>query len=314
MRATLLSRWPWITAIVLVSILSGQAEEPIRLHPDNPHYFLWRGKPTVLVTAGEHYGALMNLDFDYARYLDELKTNRFNLTRVFSGVYREVANSFNITGNTLAPAQGRYVCPWARSPSPGASDGGNKFDLTQWDTAYFDRLKDLVSQAGRRGVVVELVFFCTMYDETLWNASPMNARNNVNGIGNVGRAALYSGTDKALLAVQKAVVAKLVTELNGFDNLYFEVCNEPYERGGLKKEWNDQIIAAIADTEAALPKKHLIAQNFAPSSNAVAQLNSQVSILNFHAANTDAVRLNYSLNRVVALDETGGSDRSDRKY
>jgi hypothetical protein len=44
---------------------------PIRLHPDNPRYFLWRGKPTVLITSGEHYGAVMNLDFDYVRYLDE---------------------------------------------------------------------------------------------------------------------------------------------------------------------------------------------------------------------------------------------------
>ena len=26
--------------------------EPLRLHPKNPHYFLHRGKPTVLVTSG----------------------------------------------------------------------------------------------------------------------------------------------------------------------------------------------------------------------------------------------------------------------
>jgi len=110
------------------------------------------------------------------------------------------------------------------------------------------------------------------------------------------------------------MVTKLVTELNDFDNLYFEVCNEPYERGGLTKDWNDQIIAAIADAEAVLPKKHLIAQNFPPSSAAVAELNGRVSLLNFHAAKTDSVRLNYSFNRVIAFDETGGADRSDRKY
>src|SRR6187401_496390 len=52
--------------------------EPIRLHPENPHYFLWRGQPTLLITAGEHYGAVMNLDFDGGRYLDELKAHRFN--------------------------------------------------------------------------------------------------------------------------------------------------------------------------------------------------------------------------------------------
>jgi hypothetical protein len=109
------------------------APEPIRLHPDNPHYFLWREKPTLLITAGEHYGAVLNLDFDHARYLDELKGHRFYLTRVFSGTYREVPGSFNITGNTLAPASGRFVCPWARSETPGASDGGNKFDLMKWD-------------------------------------------------------------------------------------------------------------------------------------------------------------------------------------
>ena len=71
---------------------------PLRLHPENPHYFLWRGKPTVLITAGEHYGAVLNLDFDYVRYFKELSAFGFNLTRIFSGSYREVPGSFNITG------------------------------------------------------------------------------------------------------------------------------------------------------------------------------------------------------------------------
>jgi hypothetical protein len=299
---------------LLASILRGHAAQPIQLHPDNPHYFLWRGEPTILITSGEHYGAVMNLDFDYARYLDELKTHRFNLTRTFAGTYREVPGSFHITGNTLAPAAGRFVCPWERSRTPGAPDGGNKFDLTKWDQAYFDRLRNFVAQAGQRGVVVELVLFCTMYDEEVWNASPMNARNNLNGIGNVARTEVYSGGDKDLLAVQQSVARQLVTELNPFDNVYFEICNEPYERGGLTKEWNDQIVAAIVETQRSLPKKHLIAQGFPPSSTSVADLNPHVSVLNFHAAKPDAAGLNYQFNRVIALDETGGSDRSDRKY
>ena len=43
-------------------------------------------------------------------------------------------------------------------------------------------------------------------------------------------------------------------------------------------------------------------------------LSQHVSVLNFHAATPDAVRLNYGLDKVIANDETGGSDRSDRKY
>jgi len=287
---------------------------PIRLHPDNPHYFLWRGKPTVLITSGEHYGAVMNLDLDYVRYLDELKACGFNLTRTFSGTYREVTGSFSITGNTLAPAPGRYLCPWPRSSTPGATDGGNKFDLANWDGAYFKRLKDFVAQAGRRGIVVELVLFCTMYDEQLWNASPMNARNNTGGIGTMGRHEVYDAKDQQLRAVQQAVTRKIVTELKDFDNVYFEVCNEPYERPGLTAEWNDRIVAAIMEAEAALPAKHLIAQGVGHRAAKVAPLNENISVLNFHAATADAVRLNYDLGKVIADDETGGADRSARKY
>ena len=36
--------------------------------------------------------------------------------------------------------------------------------------------------------------------------------------------------------------------------------------------------------------------------------------MNFHGPAAEAVRPNYHFNRVIALDETGGSDRSDRKY
>jgi hypothetical protein len=294
-------------------VFAGRAAQPIQLHPDHPHYFLWRGKPTVLVTAGEHYGAVMNLDFDYARYLDELKVHRFNLTRVFSGAYREVPGSFHITGNTQAPDQDRFVCPWARSSTAGASDGGNKFDLTQWDESYFRRLEDFVTQAGRRGVVVEFVFFCTMYDETFWSVSPMNARNNVSGIGQVGRNEVYSAKERRLLDVQRAMVRKVVTALNRFDNVYFEVCNEPHERDGVTEEWNNFLIEAVVETEAALPNQHLIAQGF-PSPPAAASVNQHVSILNFHYATPESVRRTYALNRVVAFDETGGSDRTDRRY
>ena len=36
----------------------------LQLLPQNPHYFQYQGKPTVIVGSGEHYGAVMNLDFN----------------------------------------------------------------------------------------------------------------------------------------------------------------------------------------------------------------------------------------------------------
>ena len=180
--------------------------QPLQLHPENPHYFLFRGKPTVLITSGEHYGAVLNLDFDFRPYLDELQRCGFNLTRTFSGTYREVPGSFKIRDNTLRPEPGRFCCPWAQE--------GEKFDLDRFDDAYFRRLREFVTEAGRRGIVVEYVLFCPLYEDELWDVNPMNAKNNVNGVGAVPRTEVFTLKHPDLLERQLAFVRKAVTELN----------------------------------------------------------------------------------------------------
>ena len=108
-----------MAACVALTAIAAAADKPLSLHPDNPHYFLFRGKPTVLLTSGEHYGAVLNLGFDYIPYLDELKARKFNLTRTFSGTYREDPTAFGIVENTLAPQPKRFLSPWARGSTPG---------------------------------------------------------------------------------------------------------------------------------------------------------------------------------------------------
>jgi hypothetical protein len=44
--------------------------KPIEVHPANPYYYLFNGQPTVLTTSAEHGGAVIDPDFDYARYPD----------------------------------------------------------------------------------------------------------------------------------------------------------------------------------------------------------------------------------------------------
>lgn len=293
---------------------ASSAAAPIRLHPDNPHYFLWRGKPTVLITSGEHYGAVLNRDFDYKKYLKALGAHGFNLTRTFSGAYCEHPGAFKIRNNTLAPKKERLICPWARSRTPGYAGEGNKFDLTKWDEAYFRRLRDFVAEASKRGVAVELVLFCPFYRDEMWDLSPMNAANNVNGIGDVKRTEVYTLKHPKLLAAQQGLVRKIVEELKGFDNLYYEICNEPY-CGGVTLKWQERIAATIAETEAKLKAKHLIAQNISNKTKKVAKPNPLVSILNFHyAAPPVAVAQNYGLNRVIGDDETGFRGSRPRPY
>jgi len=305
-------------ALMLLSCLlslAALAANPLALHPQNPHCFLFRGKPTVIITSGEHYGAVLNLDFDYVKYLDTLAKDRLNGTRTWAGAYCEPPSAFSITSNTLAPLPGRFICPWARSNEPGYANGGNKFDLNKWDLAYFKRLKDFMTQASKRGVIVEMNLFCPFYEESMWQLSPMNAANNVNGIGTTARTNVYT-LDKngGLLAVQEGMVRELVTELKGFDNLYYEICNEPYF-GGVTLEWQHHIADVITETEKRLGVRHLISQNIANDKAKVERPHPEVSIFNFHYATPpETVAMNYALNKVIGDNETGFRGTNDSAY
>jgi hypothetical protein len=298
------------------SAVAAPPMRPIALHPQNPRYFEFRGKPTVLITSAEHYGAVLNPDFNFKPYLNALRAHRLNLTRVFSGTYVENPGAFKIESNTLAPAPGRFLGPWARAAERGYPGGGAKFDLTKWDAQYFRRLKELVREAGERDIVVEYVLFCPYYDDAQWTLSPMKAANNVNGLGDVPRTEVLTLKHPQLVAVQEAFVRKVVAELRSFDNVYFEICNEPYF-GGVTLEWQARIAAVIQEAEADLPaaSRHLIAQNIANKSAEIKSPNPAVSIFNFHYASPpDAVRVNYGLRKPIGFDESGFRGTADLPY
>ena len=302
-------------AAVSFSASAGQSSEPLALNPENPHYFLFRGKPMVIITSGEHYGSVINLDFDYVKYLNTLSRDGLNATRTWAGAYCEPSTAFQIASNTLAPLAGRFICPWARSDQPGYANGGNKFELSRWDPAYFARLKDFMSAASKRGIIVELNLFCPFYDESMWRLSPMNAANNVNGIGAIERTNVYT-LDKSggLLKCQEQMVRKLVSELRDFDNLYYEICNEPYF-GGVTLEWQRHISQVIVDEESKTGRRHLISQNIANGKAKITEPDPNVSIFNFHYASPpDTVGLNYGLNRVIGDNETGFRGTNDAPY
>ena len=134
-----------LSLIAVLSFAASVRAEPIKQHPDNPHYFLYEGRPTILITSAEHYGAVINKDFDYVAYLDALKTYGLNYTRIYPGYMIEPNNKY-IKGNTLGPTPDGIILPWARSDKPGYRQGGNLFDLDRWDPAFFARLKDFIAR------------------------------------------------------------------------------------------------------------------------------------------------------------------------
>ncbi len=304
-----------VCCVVAAAVQAAAASGVLRVLPSNPHYFEFRGKPTVLVTSGEHYGAVLNLDFDGARYVETLAGDGLNLTRVFTGAYVEPMGAFGIVRNTLAPGPGRFITPWARSGTTGYAGGGGKFDLSRWDGAYFERLRAFVGAADHCGVVVEVNLFCPFYEEAQWALSPQNAVNNVNGVGAVARTNVYTlDRHGGLLAVQEAMVRKVVQELNPFGNVYYEICNEPYF-GGVTLAWQHRIAEVIAEAEKGMKRRHLISRNVANGSEKVKDAHPAISVFNFHYAHPPvAVAENWVLNRPLGDNETGFRGTNDLVY
>ncbi len=335
-----------LTIIIFIAnlTLKGQSNrEPIRLHPQNPHYFQYQGRPTVLITSAEHYGAVLNSDFDYETYLETLHQDNLNYTRIFVGSYVEIEGSFNIQHNTLAPATGKFLAPWKRVDQEGLYQGERKFDLSQWNPDYFDRLERFIQKADELGIIVEVTFFCSTYQDASWERNPFNPANNVNTLPqNLARKKSNTLDNGELTIFQKRLVEKIVSELNGYDNLFYEIQNEPWSddpqkvmrilrtlepnpgKGDWYKwaerasdaslEWQKAMAQVIVETENQLPKKHLIAQNYTNFKHSIAKVDPNISILNFHYVWPEAVWMNYAWNRPISFDESGFAGSSDTTY
>ncbi|KAA5540916.1 hypothetical protein FYK55_18545 [Roseiconus nitratireducens] len=318
LRPAMTMRWLILTAVLWPAGAQAQpaADSPtdaLSLHPQNNRYFLFRGKPTVLVTSAEHYGALLNSEFDFETYFQELSSHGLNHTRIFSGAYREVPASFGITQNPLAPSNQAYLCPWKRTDRSNP-DGSPTFDLRSWDDTYFHRLDALMRSAGRHGIVVEMCLFCPMYKQELWDVNPMNRRNNINGVGDCGLKEVYTARDPALFDVQSALAEKMVSALAPYDNVYIEICNEPYF-GGVTDGWQRKMIEVVRAAQQRISSRQLISINVANKTKRIENPHPAVSIFNFHYCHPPVVvGQNEHVRGVIGENETGFRGRADLLY
>lgn len=235
--------------------------QPISVCPENSHYYFYKNKPIVLITSAEHYGGVINKDFDYIPYFDMLKSYNLNYTRIYPGYLIEQEGMY-MKGNTLAPKSESLLLPWARSKEPGYFTGGNKFDLHKWDEAYFIRLRDFIKKAGERGIVVEICFYNAMSIKS-WEVCALNSINNIQGIGKCHWNDGQTLNDTALVRIETNYVRNIVQEVNAYDNVILEICDETTVHGtplDQAAQWTSYMAKVIKNTEKQMPKKHLIAQ------------------------------------------------------
>jgi hypothetical protein len=239
------------------------AQEGLKLNPDNPRYLLFRGKPVVLVSASEHYGSVINRAFDYERYLDDAARHKMTVTRTFL-LYRELQSVRN-PSSPCKPESPDYLSPYVRKGLGKALDGEPIFDLDEWNPEYFKRLHSFLESASRHGILVELTVFSNAYSPETWSLNPLRAENNLQHIGAVNWQEYLTLKDKELVKRQSAFARKIIEETSGYDNVYYEICNEP--GGGTPGHatsadvdlWQEEMGRVMREEMTKLKRPHLLA-------------------------------------------------------
>src|SRR5882724_11010285 len=257
------ARIMWKLIIVVASCAAAFGADAIRIHPDNPRYFLFRGKPLVLITASEHYGSVVNRPFDFEKYLDDAVLHKITLTRTFL-LFREQQSSRN-PSSPMKPESPDYIAPFPRTGPGKAMDGEPIYDLDQWNPEYFDRLHKFLDAASKRGIVVELTVFSNTYADGVWELNPLRKQNNKQHIGDVEWEDYLSLKDAELVKRQRAFARKIIEETSGYDNVYYEICNEP--GGGVPGHatpadvdaWQAEMAKVMREELQRLGRTHLLA-------------------------------------------------------
>lgn len=277
----------------------------------NPHYFQYKGKEILLITSAEHYGGVINKAFDYVKYFEMLAQYGLNYTRIYPGTIIE-PEGFWLVEDMMAPAGNDLIVPWVRSKVPGYKGGGNKFDLSRWDPEYFDRLRDFLKEADKRNIIIEIAFY-NCQNKPYWAFSPLQKDNNIQGVGDCDHITFQTLDNEPLVNEQFRFVEKLVIETNEFDNVIYEIVDEPTlmltppQKAYL---WISEHLNLIINVESKLPKKHILAQqlelgvDFCDDDRLALIVTQYIGMNSRQVGGIPALNSCYCYNKPIELNET----------
>lgn len=237
--------------------------EALKINPENSKYFVYRGKPLVLLSASEHYGSVINRPFDFEKYLTDAAEHKMTMTRTFL-LFRELQSARN-PSSPCKPESPDYIAPYLRAGPGKALDGEPTYDLDRWNPEYFERLHRFLQVASDKGIVVELTLFSNTYAENIWALNPLRDENNLQHVGRVEWEEYTTLKEPELVRRQLEYARKILEATASFDNVYYEICNEP--GGGVAGHaspaevdaWQKTIAETVRSEMARLKSPHLIA-------------------------------------------------------
>ncbi|MBN1507191.1 MAG: hypothetical protein JW955_10120 [Sedimentisphaerales bacterium] len=271
-----------IAGMLLLACLSAFAQDPTqpgrpdRMGPlavslQNPRYLQNTATGEVVYLTGSHTWAnLVDMgpsdpppQFDYDKYIDWMAKLNHNFMRMWTWEL--------VTWDTKANGEGKHhtTAPqaYARTGPGNALDGKPTFDLTKYDSAYFERLTKRIAAARERGIYVSIMLFegwGLQFAPGAWEGHPFNPKNNINGIdgdaNHDGKGVeIHELGNQAVTDIQQAYVRKVVDTVNGFDNVLYEISNENHPPS---TPWQYHMIRFIKEYEKTKPYQHPVGMTF----------------------------------------------------
>jgi hypothetical protein len=239
---------------------------PLRYNPANPRYFTDDTGRALYLTGSHTWATLVDLQaegdppFDWRGFLDMAAAHGHNFMRLWTWDHPK-----------FAPWTDDVVyfdpMPYLRPGPDLALDGLPKFDLTQFNPAYFAALRQRVVEAGQRGIYVAVMLFegwCLKWSvptSDAWQSHPFHRANNVNGVdgdpNNDGKADVYALESQTVLDHQKAYVRQVIDTVNEFDNVLYEIINE-VENSERGFQWQQHMVDYVRQYEQTKPRQHPI--------------------------------------------------------
>ncbi len=198
----------------------------------------YRRKP--LLAFGCHLEHMLFDDYDYKRWTAWAVRHGMNhcRARLYHGYYRKY--------------------------SPFLKNDEGKYDLTKWDMRFWDRCHEILSHLQENGIVVHLLIYPQGSGGHWWQGDGYYApKNNVHPEtafirpkkSTAGFWQSWSKGKHRLYEIQTAILWKLIEETAEYDNIYYDICHEPFIRA-MKPDAQKDMREFLSETTKRFTEKY----------------------------------------------------------
>jgi hypothetical protein len=192
--------------------------------------------------------------FDFTGYLAYMTARGMNYCRLWAAwEFSNWTGSANTSWSNGYFGQG---CPYKRTGPGNANDGKLKYDLTQFDQNWFDRLRARIIACRDANVYCQILIFnpfpVANGPNTTNGGLPMQSGNNINSVA-ITLTDYWTLNDSTITTLQDAFIQKIIDTVNDLPNVLYEVANEP---GSGSLSWQTHVVTKIKTYQAGKPYQH----------------------------------------------------------